>query len=86
MTNQVLKLGLPLAILALLYQVILKDLIFVVIGVGKHIQDISEFPYDCRRIEDPRLSACEDMFLSDATRQLFLACSDPLARKHWMPK
>jgi len=85
MANQLLKLGLPLAIISFLYQAVFRDLIFITLGVGKTIQPISDFPYICRRIEDPRLSACEDMFLSDATRQLFLACSEPLARQKWMP-
>lgn len=85
MANNLLKLGLPLAIVAFLYQAILRDLIFITLGVGKTIELVSEFPYTCHRIEDPHLSACEDMFLSDATRQLFLACSDPLARQQWMP-
>ena len=56
------------------------------LAIGKTIQPISDFPYQCRRISDPRLEACEDMWLSEATRQLFLACSDPEARSHWMPK
>ncbi|KAK5938706.1 hypothetical protein PMZ80_008898 [Knufia obscura] len=85
MANTLLKFGLPLAIVAFLYQAVLRDLIFLTIGVGKTIEPISNFPYTCRRIEDPRLSACEDMFLSDATRQLFLACSEPSARPQWMP-
>jgi len=85
MVNQLLKFALPLAIVAFLYQAVFRDLVFVTLGIGKTIQPISDFPYTCRRIEDPRLSACEDMFLSDATRQLFLACSEPLARQKWMP-
>jgi hypothetical protein len=58
------------------------------LAIGKTIQPISDFAhmYKCRRIEDPRLEACEDMWLSEATRKLFLACSDPEARAQWMPK
>lgn len=58
------------------------------LAIGKTIQPISDFAhmYKCRRIEDPRLEACEDMWLSEATRKLFLACSDPEARGQWMPK
>lgn len=56
-------------------------------GIGKVIQPISDFPYyQCRRLHDPRLQACEDLWLSEATRQLFLACSDPEARSRWGPK
>lgn len=85
MANTLLKFGLPLAILAFLYQAILKDLIFVTLAVGRTIQPIADFPYTCRRIEDERLQACEDMWLSDATRQLFLACSTSASRAQWMP-
>lgn len=56
------------------------------LAIGRTIQPIRDFPYQCRRIEHPRLEACEDMWLSEATRQLFLACSDPEARSQWMPK
>ncbi|KAK2004065.1 calcium-dependent phosphotriesterase [Colletotrichum falcatum] len=66
-------------------QLVLKDPIWLAFGIGKTIQPLSDFPYSCRRIEDRRLQACEDLWLSEATRQLFLACSDPLARRQWMP-
>ncbi|KAK2042979.1 calcium-dependent phosphotriesterase [Colletotrichum somersetense] len=66
-------------------QLVLKDPIWLAFGIGNTIQPLSDFPYSCRRIENPRLQACEDMWLSEATRQLFLACSDPLARQQWMP-
>ncbi|KLU83157.1 hypothetical protein MAPG_02222 [Magnaporthiopsis poae ATCC 64411] len=56
------------------------------IAYGRVLQPVSDFPYTCRRIENqPRLKACEDMWLSEATRQLFLACGDPAARSHWSP-
>lgn len=57
-----------------------------IIAYGRVLQPVSDFPYTCRRIENqPRLKACEDMWLSEATRQLFLACGDPTARSHWSP-
>ncbi|KAL8387212.1 hypothetical protein RB595_010074 [Gaeumannomyces hyphopodioides] len=56
------------------------------IGYGRVLQPVGDFPYKCRRIDQqPRLRACEDMWLSEATRQLFLACGDPMARPHWSP-
>lgn len=57
------------------------------LAIGKTIQPISDFAhmYKCRRIEDPQLEACEDILLSEATRKLFLACSDREARGQWMP-
>lgn len=73
------------ALLAVLWQIALRDLFIVTLGVTRHLQPISDFPYQCRRIQDPIIQACEDMWLSESSRQLFLACSDPLARKQWMP-
>jgi arylesterase/paraoxonase len=54
-------------------------------GYGKNIQPLSDFPYQCRRIEHPLLQACEDMWLSEPTRKLYLACSDSHARLQWFP-
>jgi len=85
--NSIVKFGVPLVLVgAVLYQTLLKTVIFTAAGVGRHVQPISDFPYDCRRITDPRLQACEDMWLSENTRQLFLACSESSARAAWMPK
>lgn len=57
------------------------------LAIGKVLQPISDFPsYQCRRIHDPLLQACEDMWLSEATRRLFLACSDSDNRANWHPK
>lgn len=55
-------------------------------GIGKVIQPISDFPYQCRRLHDPRLQACEDLWLSEATRQIFIACSESKSRQNWAPK
>ncbi|KAB5517362.1 hypothetical protein GE09DRAFT_979088 [Coniochaeta sp. 2T2.1] len=59
-------------------------------GYGRDIQPITDFPYKCRRLYEPlatneRPHAAEDMWLSEATRQLFLAASDQHARKQWFP-
>ncbi|EHY53738.1 hypothetical protein ABEF92_006292 [Exophiala dermatitidis] len=71
---------------ALLYQFALKDYLFATVGLGRTIQHVSEFPYECHRIHgDPNIQACEDMWLDEESRTLFLACSDPMARKEWMP-
>ncbi|KAK5245342.1 hypothetical protein LTR07_006577 [Exophiala xenobiotica] len=83
------KITLPSVLLlafAALYQYQLRDILFNTLGISRKIQPISDFPYTCRRIEnDPALQACEDMWLDQSSRQLFLACSDPLSRKYWMP-
>lgn len=71
---------------AILYPLVLHDIIYVNIGVGRKLQPIADFPYECRRITGQGLQACEDMWFSERSRQLFLACSDSLSRKEWMPK
>ena len=87
MVNTLVKIGLTAVIaLAVLFQIYLKDAVWLAFGVGKVLQPISDFPYTCRKIVDPRMEACEDMWLSKSTRQLFLACSDPLSREKWMTK
>lgn len=55
-------------------------------GIGKVIQPISDFPYQCQRLHDPRLQACEDLWLSESTRQIFIACSESKNRHKWVPK
>lgn len=79
--------GVILAALAAgIYQLELHRSIAIAAGIGHNFEPLSAYPnYKCRRIEHPRLQACEDMWLSEATRQLFLACSDPMARNEWMP-
>lgn len=73
---------------AIFYQGYVKTTLFITLGVGRTVQPISDFPnYSCRRIShDPRLQACEDMWLDESGRRLFLACSESLARSQWMPK
>ncbi|KAG5790201.1 hypothetical protein H9Q69_010732 [Fusarium xylarioides] len=74
-----------IALLAILFQVYLKEAVWLGFGINRTIQPLSDFPYRCRKIVHHRLEACEDMYLSQSTRQLFLACSDPFARKQWQP-
>lgn len=86
-SNLLLKVVLPLTVIsAISYQWLLRDLLFVTLGVGRTLQLVADFPYSCHRLQDPRLHACEDLWLSEASRQLFLACSDSEARREWMPK
>ncbi|KAF4337150.1 serum paraoxonase arylesterase [Fusarium beomiforme] len=86
MVKLLVKIGIPaIALLAILFQIYLKDAIWLGFGIGRTLQPLSQFPYQCRRIVHSNLEACEDMWLSRSTRQLFLACSDPIARKQWHP-
>lgn len=74
------------AVGAILYQFLLRDLLAVSLGIGREVQPLSDFPYQCRRLTGPGLEACEDMWLSESRRILYLACSSSLSRKEWMPK
>ncbi|KAJ3520758.1 hypothetical protein NM208_g13581 [Fusarium decemcellulare] len=86
MASALFKIGLSVVVLlAVFFQVFLKEAIWLGLGIGKVTQPLSDFPYTCRKIVDARMEACEDMWFSESTRQLFLACSDPLARPQWMP-
>jgi arylesterase/paraoxonase len=87
MSSSLLKFGIPVVLLgAFLYQTFLKPLTFEAFGVSRVIQPLSDFPYACRRIQnDPSLQACEDMWFHEPSRQLFLACSDSMSRREWMP-
>ncbi|KAH7041507.1 uncharacterized protein B0I36DRAFT_371677 [Microdochium trichocladiopsis] len=78
-------LGVLVALPAAIYQLEIHTSVIYLKGIGHTFEPLSAFPYKCRRIEHPRLQACEDMWLSEATRQLFLACSDSSQRQHWMP-
>ncbi|EWY85615.1 hypothetical protein FOYG_12756 [Fusarium oxysporum NRRL 32931] len=86
MANLLIKISIAaIALLAILFQIYLKEAIWLGFGINRTIQPLSSFPYQCRKIVHHRLEACEDMYLSQSTRQLFLACSDPIARKQWQP-
>jgi arylesterase / paraoxonase len=74
------------ALIASLYQFLLRDALFVTYGIGRQVQKISDFPYKCRKIIDRQIEACEDMWLDEESRTLFLACSDAISRVKWMPK
>ncbi|KAH9907552.1 hypothetical protein F4778DRAFT_769028 [Xylariomycetidae sp. FL2044] len=87
MASFILKVTTALVVLlsAVIYQVKLPRILMVSLGFGRTLEPLSSFPYSCRRIYHDHLKACEDMWLSESTRQLFLACSEPLARAKWMP-
>ena len=71
---------------AALYQLQVPRFISLGYGLFQTLEPLSSFPYTCRRLEDERLRACEDMWLSERSRRIFLACSDPLAKRQWSPK
>ncbi len=71
--------------LAVLYQWVLKDILFITLGVGRTHQTLEEFPFNCRRMHSPLLESCEDMVLDAEGRTLFAACSSISSRRGWSP-
>jgi hypothetical protein len=57
------------------YQFYLRDLFQTTFGIGRVTQNIEDFPYSCRRIEHPRLEACEDLWLDNEGRTLYAGCA-----------
>lgn len=78
--------GAAAVLLAVFSQLVLKDLLFVTVGVGRTIQSIEEFSYDCRRIHHTLLESCEDLWLDDEGRKLYAACSETSGRGQWNPR
>ena len=68
------------------YQYLFKDIIYNSLGFGRVIQDVSDFPYDCRRITHPQLEGCEDMWIDDEQRMLYAACAPVKGRMAWTPR
>lgn len=68
-----------------LYMLWLEEVLFDVIGVTRVIQPIEDFPYNCRRINHERLEACEDLWLDNQERVLYLACAGTQSRIQWNP-
>lgn len=65
------------------YQLVVKDFIFISLGIGRVTQSIGEFPYSCRRLEHERLQACEDLWLDEDARVLYAACTGTKHRMAW---
>ncbi|KUJ14191.1 serum paraoxonase/arylesterase-like protein [Mollisia scopiformis] len=74
-----------IVLLSTFYQFALRDFIFITLGVGRHHQKISEFPYKCRRLHSPLLESCEDMVIDEEGRALYAACSSVASRREWSP-
>lgn len=74
-----------LVLFAVLYQGYVKDLLSVRLGIGRDVQPIEDFPFDCRRVRHRRLEACEDMWLDEQERTLYAACGSSASRVNWTP-
>lgn len=75
--------ALIVALGASFYQLYIKDLLTTTFGVGRVMQSIDEFPFNCRRIEHPRLEACEDIWLDNEGRTLYATCAGTRGRLAW---
>ncbi|KUJ19738.1 calcium-dependent phosphotriesterase [Mollisia scopiformis] len=72
--------------LAVLYQLLLKRIIFDLLGVRRHVMSIKDFNHvQCQRVDDLGLEACEDMWLHEKTGFLYLACTSAQSRVEWNP-
>ncbi|KAB8236667.1 uncharacterized protein BDW43DRAFT_241850 [Aspergillus alliaceus] len=68
------------------YKAYLHDAIVIIAGIGRVVQPLEDFPkYRCERVRHPLLESCEDLWLDNANRKLYAACSNPAARKAWSP-
>jgi hypothetical protein len=85
MVSKLLTLALTTALLGILYQLLLRDIIFIFIGVGRNYNRIEDFDYECRRLRDPLLESCEDLVLDTGGRRV-AACSTLRSREGWAPK
>ena len=74
-----------IAMIAISYRWFLKDIIYGSIGYHREIQDISDFPYTCRKIWDPIAEGCEDMWIDHEKRVLYAACAPSVGRIRWTP-
>jgi hypothetical protein len=72
-------------IVAISYPLFFRDLIYTTAGIGRVVEDISAFPYSCRRIRHPRLEGCEDMWFDADKRVLYAACAPSYGRMWWTP-
>lgn len=72
-------------VVAIIYKIYIHDILTITLGIGRVIQPIEDFPYECQRIEHPLLEGCEDMWLDHRGRKLYAACSSVKTRLGWCP-
>lgn len=74
-----------IATLAISYPLFINKIMKESLGLGREIQEISDFPYTCRKIIDPITEGCEDMWIDYEKRVLYAACASTTSRLHWTP-
>jgi hypothetical protein len=72
-------------LIAVIYQFVLKTLLWDTLGYGRSITAISAFNARCEKIEGLGLEGCEDMWLHEPSGMLYMACSDSKSRTEWLP-
>jgi uncharacterized protein YqcC (DUF446 family) len=73
-------------LVAVLYQFLIKHLVFGFLGVGREVASIQTYGHlRCQKVEELGLEACEDMWLHEKTGYLYMACSDSRSREQWLP-
>ena len=74
-------------IIGIFYQFFGKELYFDVLGHGREVKSIKDYPnFNCEKIDVPGLEACEDMWLHEETGLLYMACSSMESRLNWVPR
>ncbi|OKL61997.1 hypothetical protein UA08_02918 [Talaromyces atroroseus] len=67
------------------YQSFLSNFLFVILGIGRGMQTIDDFPWTCTRLHHPLLEGCEHMWLDHDGRKLYGACTSATSRAGWNP-
>lgn len=67
------------------YQTFISNILFVILGIGRKIQAIDEFPWICTRLHHPLIEGCEEMWLDHQGRKLYGACTTLTSRQGWNP-
>lgn len=73
------------ALFAILWQKWLSEELLQVVSIGRTMQSIDEFPFTCRKLHHEQLEGCEDMWLDERERVLYLACAGSRGRMGWNP-
>jgi arylesterase/paraoxonase len=77
---------LSVAVIAGLYQLVFKGIIFDTLGYGRSISSINTYSNArCEKIDNLGLEGCEDMWLHEPTGFLYMACTNSQSRTQWLP-
>ena len=74
-----------IALLAMTYQLLIRKVLFDLLGYGRALTPLSSFNATCQRISTLGLESCEDMWLHQPSGLLYMACSDCRSRTQWCP-